>query len=232
MTNVRTRAAVALLLALSLGALSGCSDGQTADLSPEDTLAAAKKNLDETPGLRLSLTGEGLPNTVNGLLTAEGIGTNDPAFEGAIKVAARGGLTANAKVIAAEGKVYAVLPFTTKYAEIDPGDYGAPDPADLMSSEGGLSSLLTAAEGIKEGADTRDGDQVLSTYSGTVPGDLVSTIIPSASAMADFDAEFTVNTANELTSAVLTGPFYPGADDVTYTIRFSEYGTEKDITVP
>jgi len=31
---------------------------------------------------------------------------------------------------------------------------------------------------------------------------------------------------------VLTGPFYPDADEVTYTVDFDQYGVEKDITAP
>ncbi len=232
MRAVRTRAATAVLLTLSLGTVAGCTDGETVDLSPDETLEQAKKNLDDTPGLRIELTGDGLPKTVRGLLTAEGIGTHDPAFEGDIKVIAEGGLTANAKVIAAEGEVFAVLPFQTDYVEIDPGNYGAPDPAALMNSEKGLSSLLTAVEDVEEGEDTRDGDVVLSKYTGTLPGEVVATIIPSASADEDFDATFTINDDNQLTSAELAGPFYPKVDDVTYTIDFSEYGTEKDIQPP
>ena len=43
-------------------------------------------------------------------------------------------LHADASVVAVDGVVYAKLPFTTKYTDIKPADYGAPDPADLMIS--------------------------------------------------------------------------------------------------
>ena len=58
---------------------------------------------------------------------------------------------------------------------------------------------------------------MLTSYSATVPGTAVAAMIPSASADADFDATFTVTDDDELAKAVLTGPFYPDADDVTYT---------------
>ena len=32
-------------------------------------------------------------------------------------------------VVAVDGKVYAQLPLTTGYQDIDPAEYGAPDPA-------------------------------------------------------------------------------------------------------
>ena len=59
------------------------------------------------------------------------------------------------EVVAADGKVFAQLPFTTEFVEVDPADYAAPDPAALMEPEGGLSSLLTAAEGVEAGEQVR-----------------------------------------------------------------------------
>ena len=228
MTPSRTLA-VTLLAPLLLAA---CSDGDAAEeLSPEERMAAAKTALDETPGVHVVLATDDLPAGVNGLLAADGIGTHAPAFEGDIQVSA-GGLTAKAAVIAVDGTVWAVLPFTTDYAEIDPADYTAPDPAQLMSTDGGLSSLLTSVEELDAGKDVRDGKEVLSTFSGTLPGDVVAGVIPSAQADADFDATFTLDDGNQLSRVVMTGPFSPKADAVTYTIDFDQYGTDKDIKAP
>lgn len=230
MTTTRTRiTATALLLPLAVG-LAGCSSDQ-AKANPQQTLSAAKKKLDATPGLHLVLTTDRLPAGVNGLLRAEGDATHDPAFKGAIKVSASG-VTADAKVIAAEGSVYAVLPFTTNYVQIRPNDYGAPDPAALMDTQHGLSSLLTSSKNIAAGKQQRDGSTVLSTFSGTVPGSVVADVIPSADAKASFDATFTVDDKDRLHEAVLTGPFYPQGGDVTYTIDFSHYGSSPTITAP
>jgi lipoprotein LprG len=216
---------------LLLGSLTACSGADEAGATPEETLRTAKKNLDETPGLRIGLSTGKLPAGVNGLLEADGVATHAPAFDGDIKVAASG-LTADAEVVAVGGVVYAKLPFTARFVPIDPGDYGAPDPADLMNPEGGLSSLLTAAEDVQVGDQVREGKQVLSSFTATVPGEAVASVIPSASATADFPATFTVTDDDRLAEAVLTGPFYPGADKVTYTITFADYGTERDITKP
>lgn len=218
-------------LAASL-VLSGCaSDARENSQSPEEALAAAKKTLDETSGVRVSLSTEKLPPTVDGIVKAEGVGTHDPAFQGDLKVAS-GGITADVPVIAAQGKVFAKLPFTTRFVEVDPAAYAAPDPAGLMEPDGGLSSLLTAAEDVEEGKQVRDGEDVLTSYSGTVPGQVVASIIPSATASSDFDARFTVDDRDRLHEAVLTGPFYPKAGDVTYTISFDEYDTTADIKAP
>jgi lipoprotein LprG len=211
--------------------LAGCSSNAQEDRAPEDVLAAAKSTLDATSGVRISLSTKELPPTVDGILTAEGLGTHDPAFKGDLKVAS-GGVTADVPVVAAQGKVYAKLPFTTRFVEVDPAAYAAPDPAGLMDPDAGLSSLLTEAEDVEAGEQVRSGEDVLAGYTGTVPGDVVASIIPSASAGSDFAARFTVDDRDQLREVTLTGPFYPKADDVTYTITFEQYDTSADIKLP
>jgi lipoprotein LprG len=225
------RWAVATVAALSAVAVASCSTGGESSLEPEQRLAAAKTALDDTSGVQLQLAADALPQGVSGLVSAQGTATHDPAFDGTIKVSASG-ITADAEVVAVDGVVHAKLPFTTKFVEIDPADYGAPDPAALMSTQDGLSSLLTAAQGVEEGKQVRDGDTVLSQIVGTVPGDAVRAVIPSASQDADFDATFTLDDANQATRVVLTGPFYPDAGDVTYTVDLEKYGVHKDIRAP
>ena len=230
-TGTRARVATAaLLVPLALG-LAACNKGSAQSASPEETLAAVKKNLDSTEGLHLSLSTDKLPAGVNGLLAADGVASHDPAFQGDIKVAASG-LTASVKVIAVDGKVFAVLPFTTKYAGIDPADYNAPDPAALMDPDHGLSSLLTDAQDVAAGKQQRDGDTVVSTFTGTVPGTTVAAVIPSADPGQAFHATFSVDDQHRLHEAVLTGPFYPQGGDVTYTIEFSDYGSAHHIKAP
>lgn len=231
----RTRTALRLtasLLAASATLAACSSDGnQQPKTSPRDTLAAAKGNLDGTSGLRIALSTKKLPTGVSGLLAADGVATHAPAFQGNIKVSA-GGVVADAAVVAVGGVVHAKLPFTSKFVRINPGDYGAPDPADLMNPDGGLSSLLTAARHVKQGGQVRQGKVVLSSYTATVPGAAVAAVIPSARSSADFDATFTVTDKDQLARTVLTGPFYPGAADVTYSIVFDRYGTKRVITAP
>src|SRR3712207_3147645 len=135
-------------------------------------------------------------------------------------------------VVAVGGTVHAKLPLTTQYAEIDPAEYGAPDPARLMATEGGISAWLTEATGLQEGEQTRQGEAVLTTYTGTVPGEAVTSVIPSADPTADFDATFEVDDEDRLVEALVTGPFYGSAGDVAYTVSLSEYGTDEEITAP
>lgn len=235
MTTARPRTpmpAVALLLAL-VTVLSACSASTQPTTDPTKTLAAAKRQLDATSGVHVALSTKKLPTGVSGLVGADGIGTHAPAFSGTIKVSASG-VTADASVVAVNGKVYAKLPFTTKFAPINPADFSAPDPARLMSPTGGLSSLLTAAKRITQGGQVRQGKTVLRSFTGTVPGRAVAALIPSASRSASFHATFTVTDKDRLARAVLTGPFYPAAKgtDVTYTVTFGQYGFKKTITAP
>jgi lipoprotein LprG len=230
MTSTRFGPLAALVTSAVL-VLGACSDGGEAERTPEEVLTSAKTALDETSGVHVVLATERLPAGVDGILRADGVGTHDPAFEGDLDVAT-GGVTADVAVVAVQGEVHAKLPFTTKFVKIDPADYQAPDPSSLMRTEGGLSSLLTAADDVGEGDQVRSGDKVLTEYTGSVPGDLVAEIIPSASPGSTFDATFTIDDQDRLARATLTGPFYPEVNDVTYTITFDKYGTAKDIRVP
>jgi lipoprotein LprG len=220
----------ALLPLLLTVACSGGPDG-TAERTPEQVLAAAKQRLDDTSGVHVSVSTEELPPGVAGVLGADGVGLHPPAFEGTLHVVAQG-ITADVDVIAVDGAVYAKLPFTGRFTEVDPADYNAPDPAALMAPEGGLSSLLTAAEQVARGEQRRDGASVLTTWTGTVPGQAVAAVIPTAATGAAFDASFAIDDDQLLHSATLTGPFYPDADPVTYTLSFEKYGTTATITAP
>jgi lipoprotein LprG len=135
-------------------------------------------------------------------------------------------------VVAVDDKVYAELPLTSGWQEVDPGEYGAPDPARLMSPDEGFSSLLTETTGLSDQGEERnpdDPEQVLRTISGTVPGTAVENVIPSAE--GDFDVSYGFENG-ELRTVELTGVFYPDTDDMTYVIRFDDYGSEPDITAP
>jgi lipoprotein LprG len=216
--------------------LAGCSGGDTAaagDQSPEEVLATAADTLATTSGVELTLATDDLPSGVSGILRADGVATSKPAFEGDITVLFAG-QSVEVPVVAVDGVVHAQLPFTSGYQEIDPGDYGAPDPARLVSKDAGFGSLLGVTEDVEEGDSVRggaDNTEVLTTYTGTVPGAAMKKVIPSASG-EDFDAEYLVSQEGELRQAVLTGVFYPDSAEMTYTVDLAEYGTTRDIVAP
>jgi len=234
---LRNRAPAALLT-LVLTALSvtatACSDDSTggSDASPEEALATAKQHLDDTSGVHLTLATDDLPDGVTGVEAAEGVGTHAPAFDGSITVVLSG-QAFEVPVVAVGSSVYVQLPLTTGWQDIDPADYGAPDPAMLMSADRGFSSLLPATTDLEEGDSVRggkDNSEVLTEYTGSVSDDVVKNVIPTAS--GDFDATYTIADDGELRSARLTGVFYEGTDSMTYTVTFEDYGTEQDITAP
>jgi lipoprotein LprG len=229
--------AAPVVLALALGALTACSGddkGGGGGADPQAALAAAKKTLDETSGVNIGLATKDLPSGVTGITSAEGTGVHPSAFQGTFKLSVNG-LPADADVIAVNGKTYAknslLLP---DWTEIDPADYGAPDPAKLMDPDGGFSGLLSAAEDVKKGDTVRggkDNKEILTEYTGTISSDAVSALVPSAE--GDFDFTYEISDNDELRQAVLTGAFY-GKDhgDVTYTLNLDDYGTQKDIQAP
>lgn len=214
---------------LGIFLVAGCGGHATvAKLSMDQRLAAAKTAIDQSPAVDITIKATKLPSSVSGLLSAEGLGTHQPAFKGTISVSQHG-LSLPVPIIAVDNIVYAS--FGT-WQKVDPAQYNAPDPAALMNPVDGLSTLLTAATGLDAGKEQRDGKELVTTVTGTVPGASVAHVIPSANPKADFKVSFSLSSDNHLATAVLTGPFYPKADDVTYTLTFGGYGTTATVKAP
>jgi lipoprotein LprG len=226
-------AATAVLLALpTLAACSGEDSPAEEGPSPAEVLAEASTTLAETSGVDLTLSTPALPEGVSGITKAVGTVTDAPAFDGSITVVFAG-QTVDVPVIAVDDTVYAQLPFTPGWNKVDPKEYGAPDPSGLVGEDGfagliGLTEDPRAGESVRGGADN---SEILTTYSGTVPGDAMDAVIPS-SAGDSFDVEWQVTDDGELRKATLTGVFYPHTDPMTYTVEFADYGTEKEIAAP
>jgi lipoprotein LprG len=226
----------ALLTVPTLAACSGDDGGDGGHAedapTPEEVLDQAATTLAETSGVNLTLSTPTLPDGVSGITQAIGTVTDAPAFDGSITVVFAG-QTVDVPVIAVEDTVYAQLPFTPGWNEVNPKEYGAPDPSNLVG-EDGFAGLLGLTESPKAGESVRGGagnTEILTTYSGTVPGDAMDAIIPSSSGDS-FDVEWQVTDGGELRKATLTGVFYPRAEPMTYTVDFADYGTEKEISAP
>lgn len=232
----RPRLVATLLLAALVTV--GCSGGDAAgeqqeEPTPEEVVAQAKQLLDDTSGLRLALTTDDLPDGVQGLEAATGVATHAPAFDGTISIIFAGSKV-DVPVIAVDGKVFAQIPLTVGWSDVDPAEYGAPDPAALMKPDEGFSGLLDATTDLVEGESVRggvDNDEILTEYTGTVSGSVMKTVIPSSSGET-FDVAYSITDEGELREARLTGVFYADSASMTYTVDFADYGTEQDIVAP
>ena len=228
---MRSRLAVLGLLVATV--LSGCGGKSASDLgSPSEALAKARQTLSDTSGVQLSLSTGDLPDGVQGIKAAQGVVTDAPAFDGTLTVALKAGQFP-VPVRAVGGKVYAQIPLTPGWSEVNPADYGAPDPSQLISDDQGLPAILAATTDPQQGDQVRGGQDnkdILTTYTGSVPGDAVAHIIPGAS--GDFGASYELDSGGQLVQAALTGVFYSGSPSMTYTLTLSDYGTTQDITAP
>jgi lipoprotein LprG len=224
---------VALLAAFML--LSGCGGGGSSDKkaekSPQQVMEQAKKQFDDASSVQVDLATKSTPSAGNGVLGASGALTQAPAFQGDVKVVLNG-LTATVPITSVDGKVYAKLPLQTKYTVIDPAEYGAPDPAAFVDPETGLSSLLTQIDGLEKKGESRNGDQILTTYTGTLPGKAVKEIIPSAAADQTYETSVGVDEKGYARTVRITGTFFAGNDDVTYNVKLSDYDAGVKISAP
>jgi lipoprotein LprG len=225
--------AFALVMAMLLAGCGGGSDDseKAAAKTPAQVMETAKKHFDDASSVHISLSTTSTPSAGNGVLGATGDVTHDPAFEGDVKVVISG-LTATVPITSVGGKVYAKLPLQTSYSVIKPSEYGAPDPADFVDPDNGLSALLTKLEGLKKGKQTRSAGTILTSYSGTLPGAAVKKIIPSAVASKTYDTTVGIDDKGKATTVEVTGPFFTGNDDVTYDVKFSDYGKGVKISAP
>ncbi|MDQ3156227.1 MAG: LppX_LprAFG lipoprotein [Actinomycetota bacterium] len=231
---MRTRLfALALAAALTL-TLSGCGGDdkpKAEDKTLAPRLAKAKATLDDAETVTIALATKKLPTGVTGLLSATGEGNHSPAFRGKVKVIV-GSASVGADVVAVDGTVYAKTGFTPVFAPIDPASLKAPDPATLIATSGGVSDLLIKTTKLTDGGKTRDGSTVLLSIKGRLPGTIVKSLVPSADPTKSFAVAYRLTDDDVLRDATITGPFYPKADNVTYTIKISTSETPVTIKKP
>ncbi len=205
------------------------------DASPEEVMAYAKKLIDETSGVEIALSTEDDPDTDAFLKSAEGTIVADPAsFEGTADGRVMGFSASDIGVVSVDGDFYLDVPITG-WQTFKPREICAPDPATLLDPDTGVSSVLTAAEELEQGDSERggpDNSEVLTVYTGVVPGTAITNVLPCAPG-EEFDAKFTVNEEGYLRAAEVTGEFFKSDDQtITYTIDLEKYDVEKDISKP
>lgn len=222
-------------------ALTGCSAGgkkatgpssTTAAKTPAALLATAKKTLDDTSGVHLKLISDKVPAGESGLINGEGDGSHAPAFKGTIGVRIPAAGTISVPIVAVNGSVWAKTPLSPKMSKINPNQFGAPDPAQIFATDGGFSSLLIATRSPKFGAKKRDGKDIVQTVTGTLPGAAIKKTLSFGDPSKTYAVVYLITDKGQLRSAQLTGEFYQGANDTSYTTQFTQYGEKVAVSAP
>lgn len=224
---LRAAAAVAVVALVA----SGCSGNGSSpsSLTPAQRLGHAKHDFDRAKFIHISLNATQLPSGLPAALeSATGTGTHAPAFTGTVEV--RTGLTITAPVVAVHGIVYAKLPFAG-WSQLDPAKYGAPDPARLLDPEAGVSELLVETRHPKQAGSQRSGSEVLTTIAGTLPAAAVHRLFPS-SGTSTFRVVYTLTSDDHLHGLTITGPFYAGHGDATYSLNLDTSAAPVTIRAP
>lgn len=210
------------VLVTSLLILSACGDPKEAEESKtiEETIADINTEFAEAEYLRFELTTEKLPSDVNGIKNAIGSGNRSPAFIGTVDLIT-GGSAVGAEIVALDGEVWAKTGLNPTFLLIEPADLDAPDPALLVGTgDDGLVAIFSAAEDLESDGKSREGNLVLETITATVPGELMASLLPTASAKSDFTVDFRVTEKGAFHDLRMTGEFYKG-HKTTYRLKMT-----------
>ena len=214
-------------------ALAGCSGEEAApDVPPTERLAASKAAFDAAKTVQLDLSSRDVPARENGVTAAKGAGVIDPVepkFQGTITGTVEG-IAATIDVIAIGDTAYLKL-FTPDYEETDLDTLNAPNPALFFDPAKGISSLLTQTTDAKAAGQTRSGQDVLDRIDGNLPGALVEDLFHLGDGTGTFAVSYGLTDADELRTATLKGPFFPGVE-ATYLLTLTDYGAPVEITRP
>ena len=242
--RLATAVLVGGLTVVSVAACSGGDDPVTKNkdldddgdgtVTPEEIMAAAKDKLDATSGVEVALSTDDEPDDVDYLASAEGTLIADPpAFDGEVTGKVMGIEAADIPVVSVDGDLYVKAP-VLGWQVVDPEDFCAPDPAQLLDPETGVSPILTATEDLEAGDSElggADNKETITPFTGTVPGDTVRNILPCAEGDS-FDATYRIDADGYLSEAEITGEFFSGMGAITYTIEVQDYDVEQEITAP
>jgi lipoprotein LprG len=244
-TQVAAGLLTGLLSVTALASCSGDSDDSVStnkeldadddgEVSPEEVMEGAKLHLDETSGVSVELSTGDDPG-VDYLSAASGtIVADPPAFEGTVSGRVSGFDASSINVISTDGTLYVEAPVIGWTDDYQPAELCAPDPALLLDPDTGVGNVLTSSEDLEEGDTERGGQdnkEVLTTFSGTAPGEAIRELLPCAEDDS-YDVKYRVDGDGKLQSVDMTGTFFPDSEPVTYAIEVTGYDVTKDISAP
>lgn len=224
------RTVLAAAAVLVLGACSG--GGEPPAKSPAQVLADAKARFARAGTVHLRLTSSEVPRGVNGVTGADGSGVIDattPRFAGKVTATVTG-ITGIVDVVAIGEDVWMKL-FTPTFEKADLAGLGAPNPSALLHPDTGLGSFLGDTRSPRAGGQSRAGNDVVTTYSGTLPSTTVHRLLLLGDGAPDFAVTYGITDTGELRTAVLTGQFYKGTTS-TYRLTLSDFGAPVDVKSP
>lgn len=230
--HVLASAVLAGALALSACSGDGAAEETATPATPAERLAAAQAALEATDALTIALTSIDVPTDVNGVRSATGVGVVDGdsiKFSGEVEARITG-ISATVEMISIDDDAYMKL-FTPEFAPVNLEELGAPNPTSFFAPETGIGSLLAATTDLAEGGRQREGREILTEITGTLPGEKVEGLLRLGGPGLQFDVAYGLTDENELRRAVLEGEFYEGTRSV-YTLVLTDYGQAVPIERP
>ncbi len=230
------RRCLAALAACAVLGMSACSSGDPAkpeasEPTPAQRLAAAKQKADGASSVHLLITSRDVPADAEGILGADGVGTHRPAFKGILDARIKG-VSAKVDTVAIGPDLWLKLPFTPRHVKTNPATWGVPSPAQLLSSDKGLTALITHTHSPTDAGSKREGQEVLRSITGTIPGKEVAQILNTGDVNGTYQVSYGLTDPDGLLrKATITGPFFPGATS-SYDVVFDKYGESVDIKAP
>lgn len=219
-----------VLVAAALAACSGGSD--TKDMTPEAALTAARDALAAAKFVHFELTSADVPAGQNGVTAGTGTGevsATEPKFEGTVTGTVNG-LTGNIPIVCVGDKAWWKL-FTPDYTVADLASVNAPNPCALFHPTTGIGSLVDATADPKAGKRVRLGKDVVTQYTGSLPGKPLSDLLHLGDGTGTYAVTYAVSDDGQLRQASMTGGFYTGATS-TFTLTLTDYGKTVTITPP
>jgi lipoprotein LprG len=215
-----------------LAALAGCGSSQPQG-DPRALLQQAKRVIDSAESVHFSLRSSGASGGSGvAISAADGDARRPDGFSGTLTVL-ESGFTVKVQIVSAGGTFYALLPFSSRFQVTDPSKYGFGNPATLLDTSRGLSSLLV--EALSARMDNRDrlqGEE-LDEVDVTLPGQRVKDLLTSADPSKPVSGRIGIAVdSHQIRRVVLTGPFFDAGTDSTYTLVLDRYGENVTITPP